>query len=123
MLWMGRKAGIVNLLNFRMLGQKVGNDAAILIVSFHSHGKSFCSAQYQKRIERRKDRTDPILHEFYPFRIGFVVQSDKSADAVGMSVEIFRRRMDNNVDTKINRLLKIGRHKRVVANDSRTACV
>src|SRR5687768_5020054 len=45
-LRMGREAGIVNLLNFRMLGEEVRNYSSILVMSIHPHRKGFRSAQH-----------------------------------------------------------------------------
>src|SRR5215218_9204452 len=93
MLRMRSKARIINLLHVRMFGQEVRYDALILIMGFHSHGQSFRPPKYKEGIERRKDRADPVLDELDPLRISLIVQGNEAADAVGMSVQIFRRRM------------------------------
>src|SRR6476660_5354795 len=116
MLGMRDKTRIIYLLHLRMLSQEVGDHAAVAVMSFHAHRQRLRTPKDQKRIERRKNRAYSILNKFYPFGVRFVRQSDETADAVRVPVQILGRRMYDYITTQIYRLLKIRRHAVVVAN-------
>src|SRR5947208_11829796 len=117
MLRVGHEPGVVHPFDTRMLGQKVGDYPPVSIMSLHAYRQCLSPAKHKKRVERREYRPDAVLDEPDPLSILFIVQSHEAANAIGVSVQVFRGRMDNNVYAVICRLLKVRGHESVVADD------
>ena len=90
-----------------MFFQKGGDCAPRLIVLLHSQRQRLRAAHHEPGIERRQDRTGAVLHKADPVRVFFVVQNNNAADAVGVAVEILRRRVHDDVDAEFQRALQI----------------
>src|SRR5690606_11146547 len=120
---MGRKSRIMHLLNPRMLCKEICDRSAVLVVGLHPDGKRLCTTQNKERIKRREDRTGAVLHKADPFGVLVVIKCDKTADAVRMAVQVFGRRMHDDIYTVLDRTLEIRRKECVVADDLRPACV
>ena len=99
-----------------MLFQKCGNCTARFVVLFHAQRQRLGAAHDEPGVERRKNRARTVLNEADPVCILFIVKDYDAADAIGMTVEILGRRMDHDIDAKLERALQVWRHKRVVAN-------
>src|SRR6202030_2125605 len=83
----------------------------------HPQRERFQTAQYQKTVERARNRADRVLEE--PHSIAkFLVLSDHShaTDDVGVTVQIFGCRMDHEVKTKFDRPLDPWRGEGVVGD-------
>ena len=80
----------------------------------HPRSERFDSPQHQPGIEWRTgdaQRVDKIRH---PLGMRLVPRDDAAADNVGMAVQIFRRRVDDDVDAELERPLQVGGEERVV---------
>ena len=87
---------------------------------FHAQGECLRAAHHEPGIERGKNRPGAVLHEPDPLGIVFVVQNHNPADAVRVAVQIFRSRVHDDIDAKLERPLQVWGHESVVANDARS---
>ena len=72
-------------------------------MALHAQGERFQTAEHKKAIERALDRADGILQEPHSIPEFFVVSDNRNAaDYVGMTVQILRRRMNDNVEAKFD---------------------
>ena len=84
-------------------------------MTLHSQRERFQTAQHKKTVERALNGADRVLQEPHPIAELFVVPDDRdAADHIGVSIQIFRRRMNRDVETELERPLDPRRRKRVV---------
>ena len=75
----------------------------------------FSPRKRQEAVERARDRADGVLQEGELFAELLVVADDgDAADHVGMAVEVFRRRMHDEVEAVFQRALDVGAGEGVV---------
>src|SRR5438045_4880118 len=118
MLAVREQPRIVKLLHLRVLFEERGHLAPRRVVLLHSDGERLRPPQHKPRVEGREYRADAVLYELKPFRVLLIIKHNHTADAVRMSVQILRRRMDDDVNAELNRSLKVRRHESVVAHDA-----
>src|SRR5207302_10415491 len=86
-------------------------------MSLHPQRERFQTAEHQKTVERSGNRADGVLQKPHPIAKFFVVSNDgNTADHVGVTVQIFGRRMYDDIETKFDRPLNPWRRSGVVGN-------
>ena len=105
----------------RRTSLRASSHSAILLavarMTLHPQRQRLDAAQRQETVERAGDRADRVLQEFQPVgQILVVADRDAAADHVGMAVQIFRRRMHDEVDAELERPLDVGAAEGVVGD-------
>src|SRR5204862_6924247 len=101
MLRVGFQSGITDRLDLRLFFEPARNLQCVRAMALHSQRERFQTSQHQKTIECACDRADRILQK--PQSIGkFLAISDDSdsTDQSRRTVQILRRRMDDNIETE-----------------------
>src|SRR5829696_6511897 len=87
-------------------------------VPLHAQRQGLQPAQGEEAVERARDRADGVLQEGELFAELLVVADDgDAADHVGMAVEVFRRRMHDEVEAVFERTLNVGAGEGVVGGE------
>src|SRR5438270_13207014 len=123
MLFVRERAGVVKLLDLRVLFEEGGDTSARRVVLLHAHGERLRAAQGQPRVEGREYRARAVLYELKPLGVALVIQHDHAADAVRVAVQILRRRVDDDVHAELYGALQVRRHERVGAHHARSGPV
>ena len=80
----------------------------------HPRAERFDPPQHQPGIERRTGDAQRVDDVGNPLGMRLVPRDDATADNVGMAVEVFRRRVHDDVDAELERPLQVGGEERVV---------
>src|SRR4030095_9942327 len=112
---------IVNFSHFWVLLEKRRDRAARLVVLLHSQGQGLRTPHDQPGVERRQDCADTILHKPDPVSVGFVVEYHHTTATIRVNGQILGSRVNDDINTELQRTLEVRRHKGVVANHS-SAC-
>ena len=74
--------------------------ARVLAVAVHAHRERLDAAQHEVAVERRRHRADRVLHEPELRRELVVVRRDEAADDVGVTAEVLRARVHDDVGAR-----------------------
>src|SRR5262249_37468960 len=112
----------MDALDFSMLSEKACHLCCVFRVRTHSPRQGAHSTQNQPTIEGRGDRTARILNRANPLeKFAVFFCDDDSAEHIAVSAEIFRRGVENQICTELERPLQ-NRRPGIIANAERT-CV
>ena len=116
MLRMGRKTGIKNPLYFRMLLKELRHSLCIALMLPHAYHKGLDTAKHQPAVEGLSAGTKSIDDKLQTCIEIFAVGEHRPANHIGMTVEILGGRMNDNIGSKLKRLLTVRRKKGVIHN-------
>jgi hypothetical protein len=91
----------------------------VLAVALHPDRQGLQAAQDEPAVERAGDGPERLLEEAEPVGDGRVVRRDEAADHVGVTAEVFRRGVEDEVGAQLEGLLEIRRGEGVVHDDYR----
>ncbi len=119
------QTGIVNARDFRLCFEPAGDFERVRAVALHAQGERLESAQRQKAIERPGYRADRVLQKRDAVAEFLVALADHrdAGDEIGVAVEIFRRRMNDDIEAQFERALNPRARERVVRHRERTVFV
>ena len=80
----------------------------------HAHWESFHSPQHQPAFERRENRSCGLLQKRQLFGLLARGANHHPAQAVAMTIEKFRGRMDDHVRSQRDRMLEVWGHECIV---------
>src|SRR5438552_4900403 len=103
-----RQARVKNLLDLFVLRQEFGDLAAVRIMLQHANSKSLHPAQNQPAFKWRQDSPRRLLQKCQPLALLGLCANYDSAEAIAVSVQEFRGRVDYHISAEIDRALKIG---------------
>src|SRR6476619_218087 len=97
-----------------LLRQKCRDASTVFVVARHSEMKRLRATQCEPRVERTRHRARCVLNEIDAIGEVVVAHDRNPADHVAMAVEIFRRRMIDDVRAVLERFLEERRGECVV---------
>ena len=117
-LRMAGKARVIDLLDFRMRLQEGGDGGRVLAMALHPHRQGFQGPQDQEAVERAGHRANRVLQIAKAFAqtVAAIADHRDPADHIGMAIEVFGRRMHDDVDAVVEGALHRRRTKSVVAH-------
>ena len=115
------QAGVIDLLGRRVLGEELRHAPAILVVLAHAHGQGLRAAHDEEGVHRREDRARGVLNEGHLAGLFFIVEHDHAADAVAVAVQVFRRRVHDDVGAEFERALEVRAHERIIDDEADAA--
>src|SRR5690349_16729097 len=113
---MAGESGIDHALDLRMLLEPGSAVHRVAAMALHAQRQRLDAAQRQERIEWARHAADRVLQEAELFLELLVLTDDcRAADHIGMSIDVFGRGVDYNVEAMLQRPLDPGRGEGVVA--------
>ena len=116
---MRREAGVVDVLDCFVLLEEGRDGAGVLAMLAHAHGERLDSAQDEPGVERPGNRAERLLQEEETFCDRRVVRRGEAADHVGVSAEVLRRRVHDDVRAEGERRLQVRSGEGVVDDEDR----
>ena len=115
---MVRQTRIDHTLDLRMLLQKLRDGERVGAVPLHAQSQRLDAAQRQEGIERPGHSAHGVLQIGEPFAqlIGAMPDHRRAADRVRMTVQILRRRVHDEIEPVLQRVLQVRRRERVVTD-------
>jgi len=101
------KTRIDNLCNIRMLLQPFSQNVSIFTMDLHSSFKGLHSSKNKVRIEGRRIGSNTLGGKEELVKETLVTNNESSSDNIGMSSNILRKGMENDIDTELNGTLEI----------------
>src|SRR5262245_27646064 len=83
----------------------------------HPDWQRLGASKYQPRVKGTQDRPGRVLYELQPLDVLVAGRDDDTADAVAMSVQIFRGAVCDEVGPEFDRSLDIRTRKRVIDHE------
>ena len=117
------QARVVDALDAGRDDERLGDGLRVPRVPLHPHRERLDATGGQVGVERRRDRTRAELQELHLRRELLVREHDGSADDVGVSAEVLRGRVHDDVGAERQRLLQVRRRERVVDDHQRARLV
>ena len=114
MLWMILQPGIKNFFHLLMLRQKIRNNTSVAVMDLHPRGQRLHPTKHHPALKRRKYRPSCLLQKCQPLRLLRPTAHHHSAQPIAVAIQKFCSRVHHHVRAQRQRLLKVGRHKRVV---------
>ena len=122
-IWMRGEAGIHHLGHSLVGGQKLGDRHRVGAVPLHPHRQGLDATQHQEGVEGTRDWSSGVLQESEPFMQLGVPGHQRPADDIGVTAEIFGRRVEYHVGAVVEGALQIWSGECVVHHELRSpAC-
>src|SRR5437763_11270668 len=100
------ESGVMDAPNLRVSRQALCDGRRVLAVTRHAQMQRLETAQREKAVEWRKDRADSVLQKAQALgELVICADGDYAADHVRVSVQIFRDRVEHDVEAKFQRPL------------------
>ena len=119
MLRMRRQAGVVDALHFGMLLEPARQLERRLRVCSHANSQRFQPLQDHPGVERRQRGTAAAQKTIQAFEDYVTTAENGTAQHPALTIEIFGRRMDDDVGTEIKRSLQDRRAETIVHDQQR----
>ena len=120
---MRSEAGEVDAADERVVLERVGRSRRVFFVALHSEFERFQSAQREPTVERRGNGAGRVLQELDRLEHRGILGESRALNQVGVSGEIFRDAVNDDVGAEFERLLEAGRGEGVVDDHERAAAV
>lgn len=117
MIW---QAGVVDVADLWMAVEELGERHRALLMSFHSRAERLDAAEYQPGVERRTAKAQRVDDVADFFGVFLLLGDHTAADDVGVSVQILRRGMDDDIDAQFEGTLQVRGQERVVRDRDRS---
>jgi hypothetical protein len=117
------EAGIDHVAHGRVTGQEVGDPLGVVAMAIHPYAQRLQPAMSEEGIERAGDCAHGVLMEGDLLGQVEISYDQGAPDDVGVTADVFRRRMHHDVGTERQRLLEIGSREGVVDDQQGSAVV
>src|SRR4029079_3700862 len=102
MLRVDFQTGVINLLDRWVPRQPFGNGGRVGAGSLHPQGEVLQAAEHKDAVESPAYTADRVVEKCHAFGQLAIFADDRySADDVGMTIQVFRRRVHDDIDTEI----------------------
>ena len=109
MLGMAGEPWMQHASNLRMIFEPASDGECVAIVLLHADRQSLDAAKDEKTILRAGAGSHGVLQMADAFGERGLLHDHPSADDIGMTIDVLRCRVQNDVDAQIQRALEIGR--------------
>ena len=114
---------IINAADERVAVEGLGDGARVFFVAQHAQLQGFQTAHGEPAVKRRWHGAGGVLQELDGLKHGRVFCQRDALHGVGMSGQIFRDAVDDDVCPKLERLLEARRRERIIDHDECAARV
>ncbi len=103
--------------------ERVSDRGGVLRMAEHPQFERLQTAEREPAVERRRDRAGGVLQELDRLEDARVTREDRALDEVGVTGQVLRHAVHDDVGAELEGLLKERRGKRVVDDQQRPARV